>query len=360
MAWRAANCLLSLQDAFNAKYPQRSKVNDGIINDAAHAARTSDHNPNAAGVVLALDITNDPVNGPTTAKVADYMIAHPDARLRYIISNRRIAGDQSFINGNYPGKKPWTWLPYSGSNPHSEHMHFSAEKTAALYDDSRQWDIGPGTPSVPLPPPVLDQTPDYLRRGSLGDDVSVLQWLLRTAVDGDFGVNTDAAVRLFQQQHGLEVDGIVGHVTWDKIREVFPAPGGVIIPSPPVVPSADVQKNITATVFGGGSDLQRSAYDGHVISDSEMAVALPFRFSGTRPRVKVTNVANGKSAVGTIEDIGPWNINDAYWKTGQRPQAETGTDLTGRHTNHAGIDLSPALARAIGIDGKGSVDWSFE
>jgi len=60
-----------------------------------------------------------------------------------------------------------------------------------------------------------------------------------------------------------------------------------------------------------------------------------------------------------VEDVGPWNTDDPYWETHSRPQAESGTDMAGRVTNKAGIDLSPALAKAVGIDGKGQVDWSF-
>jgi hypothetical protein len=33
--------------------------------------------------------------------------------------------------------------------------------------------------------------------------------------------------------------------------------------------------------------------------------------------------------------------------------------MTGRETNGAGIDLSPALAAQLGIDGMGEVDWEF-
>jgi hypothetical protein len=117
--------------------------------------------------------------------------------------------------------------------------------------------------------------------------------------------------------------------------------------------------DVTATVFGGRSDFQRSAYDSHVIGDDEYGVALPFHFKGTRPKVRVTNSATGRSVVCDIVDVGPWNTHDPYWENGGRPQAESGTDRSGRRTNLAGIDLTPAAARALGLDGKGKVEWEF-
>jgi hypothetical protein len=88
-------------------------------------------------------------------------------------------------------------------------------------------------------------------------------------------------------------------------------------------------------------------------------IALPDRFEGERPRVRVYNQVSGESRQAEIWDVGPWNIDDPYWLAATRPQAESGTDMTGRTTNGAGIDLSPALARQIGIDGMGTVDWEF-
>jgi len=114
------------------------------------------------------------------------------------------------------------------------------------------------------------------------------------------------------------------------------------------------QTDIVATYFGG----QQSAY-GPPIDDSKPGVALPFKFTGERPRVRVTGKRSGQSIDCEIVDLGPWNINDPYWQTGTRPQAETGTDTRGRHTNKAGIDLTLAAAEALGIDGKGLVDWQF-
>lgn len=140
-----------------------------------------------------------------------------------------------------------------------------------------------------------------------------------------------------------------------------PAPAPVPIPIKPVpIPTPAGETDITATVFGGVGDTQGSAYpDVQPGWPNNYGVALPYHFLGTRPKVIVINKATGKSATADIVDVGPWNIKDPYWQNNARPQAETGVDMSGRKTNLAGIDLTPALAQAIGIDGKGKVDWSF-
>jgi D-alanyl-D-alanine carboxypeptidase len=115
---------------------------------------------------------------------------------------------------------------------------------------------------------------------------------------------------------------------------------------------------VTGTVFGGPGDDQVVAYaDVAPGWANRPGVALPFRFRGPRPKTIVS--ANGKTITCQIVDIGPWNTNDPYWMTSTRPQAETGTDMSGR-TNGAGIDLTPAAAAAIGLNGKGQVAWFFD
>lgn len=62
-----------------------------------------------------------------------------------------------------------------------------------------------------------------LRRGDTGSSVKELQELLVAkgydpkGVDGCFGPGCEAAVKKFQKDNGLEVDGIVGPKTWDKL-----------------------------------------------------------------------------------------------------------------------------------------------
>jgi len=60
------------------------------------------------------------------------------------------------------------------------------------------------------------------RQGAKEHPVPTLQHLLRArghsvTVDGTFGPRTDAAVRAFQQEKGLVVDGIVGPATWGAL-----------------------------------------------------------------------------------------------------------------------------------------------
>jgi hypothetical protein len=120
---------------------------------------------------------------------------------------------------------------------------------------------------------------------------------------------------------------------------------------------AQLQSGIIATMFGGAADPKTSAYDGHLIDDTVLGVALPSRVPDPRPNVCVWK--NGKSVVCKVVHIGPWNTNDPYWQTGTRPKAESGVDGQGNKTNGAGIDLTPAAAQAIGLQDKGMVDWEF-
>jgi uncharacterized protein (TIGR02594 family) len=130
-------------------------------------------------------------------------------------------------------------------------------------------------------------------------------------------------------------------------------------PAPPLAPPTPKKFTVTATVFGQAGDGQdQIAYaDVKPGWPNRPGVALPFRFAGTRPRVHVWGPKG--DVVCEIVDVGPWNTHDPYWQTGSRPQAESGADAGGRHTNGAGIDLTPAAAAAVGIPGKGQVSWAF-
>lgn len=69
-------------------------------------------------------------------------------------------------------------------------------------------------PSAPSKKPILIRS---LRRGSTGKNVVYLQACLGLLQDGVFGPITEARVRAFQSNEGIQVDGIVGRITWGRL-----------------------------------------------------------------------------------------------------------------------------------------------
>lgn len=76
----------------------------------------------------------------------------------------------------------------------------------------------------PTVAPTVPPLARNLSMGMQGDDVKLLQNRLLTlgysdvgAADGKFGAKTDKAVRKFQTDKGLTVDGIVGKNTWEAL-----------------------------------------------------------------------------------------------------------------------------------------------
>jgi len=152
--------------------------------------------------------------------------------------------------------------------------------------------------------------------------------------------------------------------------------------SPPQVPPETpdtVQRDIITTVFGGAADNEYSAYGpydsqgrGPYLNDEDLYVALPWTVPSAGPDgsswVKVTNLQNNKTAIGWVGDKGPWYVDDNYPELGTRPLAETqykngqpcdhGPNQ-GTVPNGAGIDISPAMADQLGIEGKGMVNWEW-
>ena len=67
-----------------------------------------------------------------------------------------------------------------------------------------------------------NQSLPSLRFGDSGDAVRVAQRLLlnngySVQLDGSFGALTETAVKAFQSQRGLTIDGVVGSTTWREL-----------------------------------------------------------------------------------------------------------------------------------------------
>lgn len=98
---------------------------------------------------------------------------------------------------------------------------------------------------------------------------------------------------------------------------------------------------------------------GYVIDTVVPFVALP-SWKAVGRFVRVTNPANGRSALAVVLDVGPWNEHDdPYVFDGERPSAETGVDTRGRVTNKAGIDLGEKVWHQLGMIDNTEVSWEF-
>jgi len=107
-------------------YPDRDRTSDGWIGDTRHQARASasDHNPDANGIVRAIDIDRDlsgkakPDLMPDLADQIRLCAKRGDKRISYVIFAGRIASP----------RMGWRWRKYRGLNPHDKHCHISFTK----------------------------------------------------------------------------------------------------------------------------------------------------------------------------------------------------------------------------------------
>ena len=106
-------------------YPDRDRTSDGWIGDLRHSARPSDHNPDAAGIVRAIDIDRDlsgkakPDLMPDLAdQIRLFAKRDKSKRISYVIFAGKIASP----------RMGWRWRKYSGINPHNTHLHCSFTK----------------------------------------------------------------------------------------------------------------------------------------------------------------------------------------------------------------------------------------
>lgn len=138
MSWTLAPCLREYINEANTLAPNRSKSSDGTVGDTAHQSRPSDHNPDARGIVHAVDLTHDPTDGWDAHARVEELRVKKDVRIKYVISNDRI-----FTSYQVGSRDPWEWGPYNPNNPHRnrhiKHAHLSV-KSGDIYElDVSPW-----------------------------------------------------------------------------------------------------------------------------------------------------------------------------------------------------------------------------
>jgi Putative peptidoglycan binding domain len=192
-------CKLALRQA-TERWPNRDTTYDGIMGDAAHQKRKSDHNDGNA-----FDLTHDPVHGVDCAVLSREVIK--DQRVTYVIFNREIYNRARASEG---------WRKYDGPNPHDHHMHVSIQASSRNDLAAWPWAVKGKIHGQPAAGEKV------LRLGDRGDEVKKLQARLvehgyPVAMDGVFGPKTGRALVAFQKFKGLRPDGIAGPRTWSAL-----------------------------------------------------------------------------------------------------------------------------------------------
>lgn len=206
MAYLAAS-LVALRNSVNVAFPHRDKSSDGWIGDPAHAARTSEHNPDGKGCVHAIDVDID--DGDPGRDVRKELLAAciGHRAVWYVISNGVI----------YSRTYGWKARKYTGSNGHFKHVHVSIRLAA---DAERDTSLVLKKPTTPARPASSATTGEYrlgsrvLKKGARGNDVAFVQRFVGITADGIFGSTTEAHVKRYQRMRSLTPDGVVGPLTW--------------------------------------------------------------------------------------------------------------------------------------------------
>ena len=132
--WQTVPSLTQLLVQVDAAYPVRHPA-DGTAAGQGHFNTNpkSDHTPDVNGDVRAGDIGEVVEDDAFT--VAEAIRLSRDQRIKYVIHERRLFSSYDHTDG-----PPYTWRPYSGSNPHSSHVHVSVLRSNQ--NDGTAWNIG--------------------------------------------------------------------------------------------------------------------------------------------------------------------------------------------------------------------------
>lgn len=157
--------------------------------------------------------------------------------ISYIIWNRQIWGVYDMGSG---------WRPYTGPNPHTDHIHFTFSWDGS-YQQTSWWTgvaltkvryTGPTSNPITVVSPAQQLTSTgypILSRGATGEDVVLAQRLVGADPDGDFGPLTEAAVRAWQGRYAVAQTGTMDEASWAKAVELDLVPrrfGSATAPTP--------------------------------------------------------------------------------------------------------------------------------
>lgn len=233
-----APSLVTFRDSVNEQFPKRDKSTDGWLGDASHQARVSEHNPcwtctgYQRGIVRATDtdIDDNDADRILAQEILNSTIGHP--AVWYVIHKGII----------YSRTYGWRARKYTGSSPHTGHVHVSINKNEASAKDLT---LKLKSLAKPQPPgPARDVTIDaralnYAAEGKgfkpadiwFADCVQFMRWAANPAIGVITVGQRDAYVDYVVNRKDFAYAGRMMKVTIQKVQAKFNLkPDGVVGP----------------------------------------------------------------------------------------------------------------------------------
>lgn len=210
-------------------------------------------------------------------------------------------------------------------------------------------------PGAPTPAPVI-------RTGSSGESVWKLQERLQAlgyytgTVDGQFGPATQTAVKLFQQQHGLDADGVVGPAT-STVLYSSQAHAPVITPTPTPAPTA--QRPAGATQDGMPMLVNRTTYlpDGYEpvelvdMSDYCDLDLVTIKYDGTKAERVAVDALMEMLLAAHADGLTVWQVSAAWRSMSYQQQLFDDKVYEYRQQGFSGDRARSAASRTVAVPG---------
>ena len=219
---------------------------------------------------------------------------------------------------------------------------------------------------IPSPTPKPTATPfTSLKLGSTGPDVRNVQTklkqlgFLKGTVDGDFGKATEEAVKKFQKQYGLEVDGKVGANTLAKLQIARATAKPAVTATPKKTATPKPNYNSNTYLRNGDESSQVRSMQNRLIELGYLVGKATARYdNNTEAGVIAFQRRNTSYADGVA---GPETLKALYSSSASKtssPSGIIGISLREGSKEKAAVRLMQQKLKNLGFY-RGSVDGSF-
>ncbi|HNX62175.1 MAG TPA: peptidoglycan-binding protein [Candidatus Limiplasma sp.] len=319
-----------------------------------------DATPTPTAVIASvLQVTVDPANTPSPTPMVLSAGSSGDAVSKLQTRLQALGFYSGALDGQYGQGTAAAVKLFQSQHGLTADGLAGTETLNALYSDAAE---------TYIPTPTPSPTPSMLSKGDKGDAVRALQQRLKDLgyysgnVDGDFGGGTQEAVRLFQSQNGLDVDGVSGGAT---LAAVFAsdAPTVSVTPTPdpaslPILVNkdhpitADYQpqdlvnlRNVlpSSLVYVKGSDIQ---------GNRDAATALQTMFEAAKADgITGWQISAGYRSYAYQQQLFQKQVDDYMAQGKSKADAVAATKLTvadpGTSEHHTGLAFDITVANTI-------------